>query len=73
MQVLATRRGADGGRHALTFSELGERVGVRDVGQFDYHLQRLRGNLVEETPDGYELTELGLVVGSTVVETPSDP
>ena len=53
---------------SLSFSELRTRVGTRDSGQFNYHLGRLRGSLVEKTGAGYELTELGLVVGATVLD-----
>ncbi|MFD1647492.1 DUF7347 domain-containing protein [Haloarchaeobius litoreus] len=53
---------------SLSFSELRTRVGTRDSGQFNYHLGRLRGSLVEKTAAGYELTELGLVVGATVLD-----
>ena len=60
---------ADGSaENGLSFSELRTRVGTRDSGQFNYHLGRLRGNLVEKNGAGYELTELGLVVGATVLE-----
>jgi DNA-binding transcriptional ArsR family regulator len=54
--------------NSRSFSELRTRVGTRDSGQFNYHLGRLRGSLVEKTAAGYELTELGLVVGATVLD-----
>jgi hypothetical protein len=57
------------------FAELRERVGVRDSGQFNYHLGKLRGSFVRKTDDparddgsrgsvggstgGYELTYAG--------------
>lgn len=47
---------ADG---ALAFSVLRERVGVRDSGGFNYHLQRLVGTFVERADDGYALTDIG--------------
>lgn len=46
----------------LRFSELRSRVGVADSGQFNYHLDRLRGRLVVKTEDGYALTETGRAV-----------
>jgi len=46
----------------LTFSELGERVGMRDSGQFNYHLGKLTSRFVEQTDDGYTLTMAGLRV-----------
>lgn len=61
----------------LGFSELRERVGMSDSGQFNYHLDKLVGRLVrretgtdhqgehDETGEGYELTYAGQqVVGS---------
>lgn len=44
---------------AVTFSDLRERVGVNDSGQFNYHLQRLTDQFVAETDDGYRLTVAG--------------
>lgn len=44
----------------LTFSELRERVGVRDSGQFNYHLGKLTDQFVERGEDGYELTMAGM-------------
>ena len=43
----------------LSFSELRERVGVRDSGRFNYHLGKLRGRFVEQTDDGYDLRFAG--------------
>lgn len=40
----------------IPFSELRERVGIRDSGQFNYHLDKLTGPFVESTDDGYLLT-----------------
>lgn len=48
-----------------TFSELRSAVGVRDSGQFNYHLGELRGTFVTKTDEGYRLSLAGLhVVGS---------
>ena len=43
----------------LRFSTLRERVGTADSGKFNYHLERLRGNLVRKTEEGYRLTRAG--------------
>jgi hypothetical protein len=44
---------------AVPFAELHRRVGIRDSGQFNYHLRKLRGSFVRRTDDGYELTHAG--------------
>lgn len=43
----------------LRFTTLRERVGAADSGRFNYHLGKLRGELVHETADGYELSAIG--------------
>ena len=50
----------------LSFSELRERVGVRDSGRFNYHLGELRGRFVEkDDAGGYDLRFAGRkLVGS---------
>lgn len=54
----------------LGFSALRERVGVRDSGQFNYHLGKLTGAFVRHGDEGYELTVAGLqVVGALVAGT----
>lgn len=40
----------------LSFSELRDRVGRPDSGQFNYHLDKLTGQFVEQTDAGYRLT-----------------
>jgi DNA-binding transcriptional ArsR family regulator len=48
-----------------TFSDLRERVGMADSGQFNYHLDKLSGRFVRKTENGYELALAGRhVVGS---------
>lgn len=42
---------------AVSFSQLRERVGTRDSGQFNYHLDKLVGRFIRQTEDGYTLTE----------------
>jgi len=53
--VRALADAADG----LRFSELQSRVGVRDPGRFNYHLEKLRGRLVEKSGETYVLTPAG--------------
>jgi DNA-binding transcriptional ArsR family regulator len=43
----------------LSFSELRDRVDVRDSGRFNYHLGELRGRFVERREDGYALRFAG--------------
>lgn len=40
----------------VPFSELRERVGIRDSGQFNYHLDKLTDSFIESTEEGYLLT-----------------
>ncbi len=62
--------------NGLTFSELRERVGSPDSGQFNYHLDKLVGQFVESTDDGYKLRPAGEKVIRAIIsgagpETPS--
>lgn len=58
----------------LSFSELRDRVGVRDSGQFNYHLGKLDGHFVGSSDEGYKLRPAGekvtrAVIGSTEPES----
>ncbi|MDT3437432.1 transposase [Haloarcula sp. 1CSR25-25] len=53
--------------NAISFSQLFDRVGVRDSGNFSYHLDRLVGHYVEETDDGYRLRNSGLKIVRAVI------
>jgi DNA-binding transcriptional ArsR family regulator len=53
LRELAT---ADG---PLSFSDLRERIGMRDTGRFNYHLGKLRGRFVREREGGYVLGHAG--------------
>lgn len=53
--------------NAVAFSELRERVGMRDSGQFNYHLDKLRGHFVRKTDAGYELRRAGHQLVRTVI------
>lgn len=48
-----------GRENAVPFSELRERVGIRQGAQFNYHLDKLVGRFVDKTDDGYELGTTG--------------
>lgn len=54
------------GDPTLSFSDLRERVGRRDAGNFDYHLKKLRGRFVTRTEAGYRLTKAGVRVAATL-------
>lgn len=55
---------------AVSFSELRDRVGERDSGKFNYHLQKLLDHFVRQTDAGYELTMAGQqMVGALVAGT----
>lgn len=59
---------------AVSFSALRERVGMRDSGQFNYHLEKLNGPFVEQTDTGYTLTTRAEQVLSAVLAgTLADP
>lgn len=52
---------------AIAFSELRERVGNPDSGQFNYHLGKLTDHFVLHTEHGYELSQAGFHVVSAVL------
>ncbi|WP_135821982.1 winged helix-turn-helix domain-containing protein [Halostella litorea] len=57
----------DADDRSLSFSELRERTGVRDSGQFNYHLGKLVGVFVGEVDDGYALRYAGRrVIGAVL-------
>jgi len=51
----------------LSFSELNDRVGMRDTGQFNYHLGKLVDRFVAEHDDGYGLTREGARVAGAII------
>lgn len=55
------------GVNAVPFSELRERVGSRDPGNFNYHLGKLEGHFIQQTTDGYELLPAGTRIVKTVI------
>lgn len=56
IRILDTLGVAEG---PLSFSELRDRVGVADSGQFNYHLDKLDGVFVVKREEGYELLQPG--------------
>lgn len=72
MDILQELGEADG---PLSFSELRHRVGVRDSGQFNYHLNKLVGHFIENSDQGYDLRQAGrrvieAVLSGAVTEAP---
>jgi hypothetical protein len=51
----------------MAFSDLRDRVGMRDSGQFNYHLEQLVGGFVRKTGDGYVLRRAGQKLVRTVI------
>jgi hypothetical protein len=51
----------------VAFSELRERVGTRDSGGFNYHLEQLVGRFVRKSGDGYVLRRAGWKLVRTVI------
>lgn len=51
----------------LSFTELRERVGMEDPGQFNYHLDKLKGHFVRQVGDAYTLRESGSRVLQSVL------
>jgi hypothetical protein len=64
MEILRTLGDAD---EPLTFSELRDRVGMADSGQFNYHLGKLGEHFVGGTEDGYRLQRAGKRVVEAVL------
>jgi hypothetical protein len=52
--------------YEASFSELRDAVGMRDSGQFNYHLDKLVGPFVAKTEDGYELTQAGKQINGAI-------
>ncbi len=51
----------------ISFSDLRERVGTTDSGQFNYHLEQLVGQFVRKVDDGYLLRRAGQKLVRTVI------
>jgi DNA-binding transcriptional ArsR family regulator len=67
------------GTTTMSFSDLRERVGMRDSGQFNYHLEQLIGRFVASVDGGYELRNSGhklirtVIAGTGIEETTLSP
>lgn len=53
--------------NTVSFSDLRNRVGIRQGSQFNYHLDKLVGEFVSKTEDGYQLTPAGNKIVRTVI------
>jgi hypothetical protein len=72
IDILQTLGAAEG---PVTFSELRNRVGIRQGGQFNYHLDQLVGHFVDKGEAGYALREPGrrvveAILSGAVTEDP---
>jgi len=67
VQALVEHRREHPDDTGLSFSDLREAVGMRDSGRFNYHLDKLRGQFVEEGEDGYKLTYAGDQIAAALV------
>lgn len=68
LRALSVQQREEPADPTLTFSELRERVDIADSGNFNYHLDKLRGRFVEQGDDGeYRLTNAGQRIVSAVV------
>jgi DNA-binding transcriptional ArsR family regulator len=56
----------DADEYEASFSDLRDAVGMRDSGQFSYHLDQLVGRFVARTDDGYELTRAGMRINGAI-------
>jgi hypothetical protein len=67
MHTLAKQYREEPANPTMGFGELRKAVGRRDSGNFNYHLDKLRGRFIEDTDDGYRLSPAGHEVISAVV------
>lgn len=56
-----------GSTEAMAFSELYDRVAIRDSANFTYHLDKLTDHFIEKTNDGYRLRNIGLILVRAVI------
>lgn len=55
------------GGNAMRFSDLRDRVGIRQGAQFNYHLEKLVGTFVRKSEGGYELMPAGNKIVRTII------
>lgn len=53
--------------NTLSFTQLRDRVGMDDSGQFNYHLSKLEERYLRSTEEGYELRQAGLYLVQAVI------
>jgi len=66
VERLAEERRLNWRPSGLGFAELRKAVGVKDAGQFNYHLDKLVGSFVRKEDDEYVLTTAGFEVAGTI-------
>jgi DNA-binding transcriptional ArsR family regulator len=66
VEVLANERRVEWEPEGLSFSELRKAVDVRDAGKFNYHLDKLRDQFVDQDGDEYVLTNAGLHIAGAI-------
>lgn len=54
-------------KRSVAFSELYDRVDIRDSANFTYHLDKLTDHFVEKTNEGYKLRNAGLAIVRAIV------
>jgi hypothetical protein len=72
LAILRTLAAAGG---PLSFTDLRNRVGIRQGGQFNYHFDKVVGHFVDKREDGYVLRQTGkrvveAVLSGTLTEPP---
>ncbi|MXV63261.1 ArsR family transcriptional regulator [Natronorubrum sp. JWXQ-INN-674] len=67
LQAFLERYLANPEETTVQFSTLRKATGIRDSGQFRYHLEQLRGMFVEKCEDGYRLTYAGSNVINAII------
>lgn len=67
LEALCERLKTEPSAPAIGFSELRREVGMRDSGNFNYHLDKLRGRFVRKTDRGYRITAAGLKLTGAVI------
>lgn len=67
LQVLVDQLKGNPENPTLGFADLRRAVGMRDSGNFNYHLQKLTGTFVTKTDDGYSIGPAGLNVVAALI------
>lgn len=67
LRALSERLKEDPDDPTIGFSDLRRKVGLRDSGNFNYHLSQLEGHFVEKTETGYRIAPAGLQVLAAII------